>query len=369
MLPLVGDLAPPHRRAAALSIVASGFMLGILVARVLSGTITTYVTWRSVYWMSLGLQYTIFILLWLFMPDYPSTNPGGINYFSMLWSILVMLTKHPVLVQACFISFFTSATFTNFWTTLTFLLASPPYDYDPVIIGLFGLTGIAAMCLGPIYARLVIDHFVPHLSVIVGVVCCLLGICFGTYLGPFTVAGPVIQAFANDFGTQIAQIANRSAIYAIEPKARNRVNTAFMVATFCGQLMGTAAGNHIYASAGWIRSGSASVGFIGAALLFCLIRGPWETSWVGWSGGWSIRKKVVGSAGEETAEKAQLGENSGGEDVEKGTEGKVLGELAAEEVKKAPRKDELEKDGEKSCGKNDKSGSNESLDDIWPAKL
>ena len=90
---------------------------------------------------------------------------------------------------------------------------------------------------------------------------------------------------------------------------------------------------------------------------------------MGWSGGWSIRKKVVGSAGEETAEKAQLGENSGGEDVEKGTEGKVLGELAAEEVKKAPRKDELEKDGEKSCGKNDKSWSNESLDDIWPAKL
>lgn len=369
MLPLVGDLAPPHRRAAALSIVASGFMLGVLVARVLSGTITTYVTWRSVYWMSLGLQYTIFTLLWLFMPDYPSTNPGGLNYFSMLWSILVMLTKYPVLVQACFISFFTAATFTNFWTTLTFLLASPPYNYDPVIIGLFGLIGIAAMCLGPIYARLFIDRFVPHLSVIVGEVCCLLGICLSTYLGPFTVAGPVIQAFANDFGMQTAQIANRSAIYAIEPKARNRVNTALMVATFCGQLMGTAAGNRIYANGGWIRSGSASVGFIGAALLFCLIRGPWETSWVGWSGGWSMRKKVVGSADGKTAERTQLGESRGGEDVEKGMEGKVLDELAAEEGKKAPREGELEKDREKSCGRNDKSRSNESLEDIRPAKL
>jgi len=368
MLPLVGDLAPPHRRAAALSIVASGIMLGVLVARVLSGTITTYVTWRGVYWMSLGLQYTIFILLWLFMPDYPSTNPGGLNYFSMLWSILVMLTKYPVLVQACSISFFTFATFTNFWTTLTFLLASPPYNYDPVIIGLFGLIGIATMCLSPIYARLVTDRFVPHLSVIVGEVCCLLGICLSTYLGPFTVAGPVIQAFANDFGMLTAQIANRSAIYAIEPKARNRVNTAFMVATFCGQLMGTAAGNHIYANGGWIRSGSASVGFIGAALLFCLIRGPWETSWVGWSGGWSMRKKVVGSADGKTAEKTQLGENRGGEDVEKGAEDKVLDELA-EEGKKAPREGELEKDGEKSGRRSDKSRSNKSLDDIRPAKL
>lgn len=48
MLPLVGDLAPPERRASALSIVVSGFMLGILVARVLSGTVTNYTSWRNV---------------------------------------------------------------------------------------------------------------------------------------------------------------------------------------------------------------------------------------------------------------------------------------------------------------------------------
>src|ERR1700761_2196447 len=111
MLPLVGDLAPPNRRAAALSIVVAGFTLGILIARVLSGTLANYTSWRSIYWMSCGLQYLIFILLWCFMPASPSTNPGGINYFKMLWSILQMLTKHAVLVQACLISFVTSATF------------------------------------------------------------------------------------------------------------------------------------------------------------------------------------------------------------------------------------------------------------------
>jgi len=59
MLPLVGDLAPPNRRAAALSIVVSGFMLGILIARVLSGIIANYTSWRNVYWLSCGLQYLI----------------------------------------------------------------------------------------------------------------------------------------------------------------------------------------------------------------------------------------------------------------------------------------------------------------------
>lgn len=261
MLPLVGDLAPPHRRATALSVVVSGLMLGILVARVLSGTISNFVTWRAVYWMSFGIQYTIFVMLWLFMPDYPSTNPN-LNYFELLWTIVKMLGRHPVLVQACIAGLLTSATFTSYWTTLTFLLAGPPYHYDPLAIGLFGLIGIAAMCFGPLYARTVTDRFVPHLSVLVGLSCCLLGICLGTYIGTFNISGPILQAFLVDFGMQTAQIANRSAIYAVEPKRRNGVNTAFMVSTFCGQLIGTAAGNHIYAEAGWIGSGLKECGCV-----------------------------------------------------------------------------------------------------------
>jgi hypothetical protein len=120
---------------------------------------------------------------------------------------------------------------------------------------------------------------------------CLTGVLIGTYTGTFTVAGPIIQAFAIDLGLQTSQIANRSAIYAIEPKARNRVNTAFMVSVFCGQLIGTAVGNRLYAQGGWVASGSASVGFICAALLVCFARAPWESHWLGWRGGWGIRRR------------------------------------------------------------------------------
>ena len=102
------------------------------------------------------------------MPDYPSTNPGGLNYFKMLFSILQMLLKHPVLVQASLIAFFVSSTFTNFWTTLTFLLSSAPYNYSTVVIGLFALIGIASMCAGPFYAKYITDRFVPLFSVFLG---------------------------------------------------------------------------------------------------------------------------------------------------------------------------------------------------------
>ncbi|KAF2097271.1 MFS general substrate transporter [Rhizodiscina lignyota] len=289
MLPLVGELAPANRKATSLSIVVAGFIMGILIARLLSGTLTNFVTWRAIYWFSLGMQYLVFALMWLFMPDYPRTNTG-IGYFKLLFSILTMLTKHPVLVQACLISICMSATFTSYWTTLTFLLAGAPYFYSPVVIGLFALLGMVPFFMSPLFARFITDRFIPHFSVILGDIIGLIGICIGTYAGTHTVAGPIIQAMLNDAGMQIAQVANRSAIYAVEPKGRNRINTAFMVATFLGQLMGTAAGNHIYAEGGWIASGSTSVGFSVLALIFCALRGPNETGWIGWGGGWSFTK-------------------------------------------------------------------------------
>ncbi|KAL8815950.1 MAG: hypothetical protein Q9191_008401, partial [Dirinaria sp. TL-2023a] len=154
----------------------------------------------------------------------------------MLWSILTILFHEPVLVQASLIGCMTSTTFTSYWTTLTFLLSSPPYNYSNLVIGLFALIGILSMGFGPPYSRFVIDKFVPLFSVIVGELICLTGIVIGTYTVPHTVAGPVIQAFMLDIGLQTSQIANRSNIYAIAPKARNRVNTAYMLSVFVGQL-------------------------------------------------------------------------------------------------------------------------------------
>lgn len=277
----------------------------MLVARLLSGIVTEYTSWRIVYWLAFGVQYLIVILLWLFMPNYPVTNPTGLNYFQMLWDMAIMLTKYPVLVQACLVGFIISSTFTSYWTTLTFLLASPPYGYSSLVIGCFAIIGLGAMFLGPPYSKVIIDRFVPLFSTILGQCMCLLGVTIGTYTGTFTVAGPIIQAFAIDIGLQTSQIANRTAIYALEPKGRNRINTVYMVFVFSGQLMGTAVGNRLYAQGGWITSGSASVGLIGAGLIVCFARGPRHQGWIGWKGGWNCRRRdllPVGNVGSDVGQ-------------------------------------------------------------------
>lgn len=177
------------------------------------------------------------------------------------------------------------------------------------------------MTLGPPYSKAVIDRYVPLFSVILGGFMSLIGITIGTYSGKHTVAGPIIQAFAIDLGSQTSQIANRTAIYGIEPKARNRVNTAYMVSVFCGQLMGTAVGNRLYAEGGWVASGSASVGFVGLGILVALARGPHEKGWIGWSGGWDIKRRDLGRVRQEPAVEEVLDELSAEEGKDNGQGG------------------------------------------------
>ena len=325
ILPLVGDLAPPDRRAQALSLVVSGNLGGMLIARLLSGIITEYSSWRIVYWIAFAIQYLIVILMFFFMPDYPVKNKGGLNYFKMLWDMVVMLTKYPILIQACLVGFFISAVFTSFWTTLTFLLAGPPYHYNSLVIGCFALIGLGAMTLGPPYSKAIIDRFVPLFSTILGEIMCLVGVIIGTYSGNFTIAGPIIQAFAIDIGLQTSQIANRTAIYALEPKARNRLNTVYMVFVFTGQLTGTAVGNKLYAQGGWVTSGSASVAFIGASLVVCFANGPWNPGWIGWKGGWNCRRQDLRPRNEDEPAVEQKGsevvsESEGSQEEKDGAE-------------------------------------------------
>lgn len=250
MIPLVGDFARPERRAASLSIVVSGLSLGILIARVLSGIVSNYTSWRNIYWLACGAQYVLAGLLFLFMPDYPSTNPDGLNYFRALWSIPYMVVTQPLLIQSCLIGFCLACVFTSFWTTVTFLLVSDPFDFSSLQIGLFSLVTIFAIIVTPVVGHF-IDKFVPLFSILIGQTFAMMGTVVGFSVSNVSLAGPILQAMGSDAGIQTAQIANRSAIFNINPKARNRVNTAYMAAVFAGQLTGTAVGNRLYAAGGW----------------------------------------------------------------------------------------------------------------------
>ncbi|KIJ30253.1 hypothetical protein M422DRAFT_784049 [Sphaerobolus stellatus SS14] len=118
LIPLAADLSPPHRRAASISIVFAGLLLGILIARVLAGVIAQFSSWRNVYFMAVGVQYAMLLLLYLVLPDFPAKSPE-IGYFGILKSMAIFAVTEPILIQACLVSCAGSACFTNFWVTVS----------------------------------------------------------------------------------------------------------------------------------------------------------------------------------------------------------------------------------------------------------
>ena len=129
LMPLAADLAPPERRASALSVVFSGLMLGVLIARVLAGIVGNYTTWRVVYYMAIGVQCLVLVSAYFILPDYPPKN-FDLTYFEILYTMAKYAVTEPLLIQAAFINIASCACFSSFWVTLTFLLGGSPYYYS-----------------------------------------------------------------------------------------------------------------------------------------------------------------------------------------------------------------------------------------------
>jgi predicted MFS family arabinose efflux permease len=129
LIPLTADLAPPERRASALSLVFAGLDSGILYARVIGGVIAQYAPPRVVYFAAIGIQLIVLVSMWALVPDYPAKNPE-LNYFRILASMGNFVVSEPVLLQASFILLLASACYSAFWVTLTFLLGGPPYFFS-----------------------------------------------------------------------------------------------------------------------------------------------------------------------------------------------------------------------------------------------
>ncbi len=274
-----------------ISIVMTGLVFGILVARLLSGVVTEYTSWRNMYWLAFGLQMSLFILIFFFLPDYPVLRPGT-SYSAILWTIVKLPFFHPVLIQNALIGFLVDGLFTSFWTTLTFQLANV-FNLNPLMIGLFSLIGILPVFLVPLISWLFISRIHPSGTLLIAHVITLLGICMGTFIGTYSLAGPVIWVFLGDLGINAIVVGNRMAIAEVDTNSQNAVNAVYMVFSFCGQLFGTATGNALYANGGWTCSGILNIVETTVGILIIVLRGPHEKGWIGWGGGWNLKYKGV----------------------------------------------------------------------------
>lgn len=190
--------------------------------------------------MAIGAQSVIWAALYFAMPDYPAKNPD-LSYLGAFVTMGKFLVTNPVLgesarspatsestfplagsrkqrfadsvhfgckVQGSITSGLGSAIFTSFWVTLTFLLSEDPYNYNTLIIGLFGLVGMTGVCTAPFVGKS-IDRIVPWCGVVLGNL--LLAVSNLLLLGgaQTSVGFIIVAIFIMDVGQQFQQVGFR----------------------------------------------------------------------------------------------------------------------------------------------------------------
>ncbi|OCA53854.1 MFS transporter [Photorhabdus namnaonensis] len=247
LVPLAATLALPHQRGKAVGTIMSGLLLGILLARTISGTMTTLGGWRTVFWVASVLLVILSLTLWRYLPRYKQVT--DLNYFQLLRSIAKFVTTTPLLRVRSILGALTFANFSMLWTSMAFLLSAPPFNYSEGVIGLFGLVGAAGALMATKTGQLV-DKGKGSLTTTISLVLLLLSwIPIG--LAKESLIGFMIGILLLDIAIQGVHVTNQSTIYRIMPEARNRLTAAYMTIYFIGGAFGSLVSGYAYKHSGW----------------------------------------------------------------------------------------------------------------------
>jgi hypothetical protein len=156
------------------------------------------------------------------LPDLPPEIETG--YAAQLREALSFVRTQPVLRWRGLIGACGFGSFSAFWTTVSFLLARPPYDFNQLEIGLFALAGAAGA---------------------------LLSAFGGAHLGWLALALLVAGTLFMDAAAQSSNLLGQSVIYGLLPQARSRITAVYMTTMFIGGALGSWAGAHAYERWGW----------------------------------------------------------------------------------------------------------------------
>ncbi|CAB5579715.1 MFS transporter [Providencia hangzhouensis] len=247
LIPLAASIAKPHKRGKAVGMIMSGLLLGILLARTVSGAVAMVGGWRAIYWVAFALLMLLMIVLAIKLPRYHQKT--NLNYFQLIGSIGRLFFGTPVLAVRASLGALSFANFGLLWTAMAFLLASPPFSYSEGTIGLFGLVGAAGAIMASQAGHLV-DKGKGKLITTIGLVLLLLSwIPIG--LAKYSLVAFIIGILVLDLAVQAVHVTSQSTLYRILPEARNRLTAGYMTSYFIGGALGSLLSGYAYEHAGW----------------------------------------------------------------------------------------------------------------------
>lgn len=250
LVPFAADLAPDASRGRVVGQVMSGLLTGILLSRTVGSLLAGATSWRVVYLASAGLMTVLTLVLRSALPRRaPSRAAAALSYGGLLRSAARLMRVHPALRRRALYQAAMFGAFSTFWTTISFVLTSAPFDYAQWQVGLFALAGAGGALVAPLAGRWA-DR---------GLVRPMTAVAFGTAAAAFALAGvgrhSVIAlgaaAVLLDMAVQATLILGQQVVFSLDGQARARLNSAFMATFFVGGAIGSQAGSYAYHAGGW----------------------------------------------------------------------------------------------------------------------
>ncbi|WP_203141484.1 MFS transporter [Marinobacter mangrovi] len=266
LVPFAAHMASDAERGRVVGRVMTGLLLGILLARVVSGGIADLLGWRTVYWIGAGIMLLQALALRRLLPEEPPQSK--MPYGRLLLSVITLMQEEALLRRRIIYGALGFASFSAFWTTIPFLLAQAPYHYPDSVIGLFGLLGVAGALCANLAGSL---HDKGYSRIGTGLFQALMGLSFVLMaVMPESLTAIIIGIIVLDLGVQGNQILNQSAIYQIRPEARSRITTAYMTCYFLGGAAGSAGAAYLFQFAGWTGACALGMALGATGVLFWL---------------------------------------------------------------------------------------------------
>jgi len=247
ILPLAANLSTDENRGANIGMIMSGLLVGILASRAVSGSIGFWLDWRAVYYIAAAICALLIILMAKRFPQsYPAFKG---TYKELMRSMFGYIKTQPALRETSIINFLAFAIISAFWTTMVLFLANPPFNFQTLQIGLFGIAGAAGALAAPLVGKLS-DGGNPRKNLMIGFILQLVSIALFYFTGSHLYLF-IIGIILIDIAQQAIHVTNQTRIYTLIPEARNRLNTIFMSVSFIGASCGSALGLWLWGQGGW----------------------------------------------------------------------------------------------------------------------
>lgn len=242
------SMADAASRGRVVGLVTSGVVIGILLARTVSGVLADLAGWRAAYvlWAValLGVAAAAHRML------VPSSPAPEVRYGALLRSMVRMFVDEPVFRSRALLALLVFAAFSTLWSAIALPLSAPPHGLGHAAIGAFGLAGVAG-ALAAVPAGRLADR--GHAQPTTGVALALLVASWAAIaFAPDSLWVLAIGVVVLDLAVQAVHVSNQSLIVALRPEAGSRLIAGYMVFYSIGSGLGAAAATALYATVGWI---------------------------------------------------------------------------------------------------------------------